>query len=448
MKVSREDKDALNAVIRVDVAQADYKDAVDKSLSNIRKNANIPGFRKGMVPASVIGKQYGTMALAEEVNKLVNTAVDEYIRKEKLDIFGQPLPVPQDIDWEKGGDLSFQFEIGLIPAVKVRPEDAAKKVVSYRIKVSPEYIDDHIASVAKRFGKVSEVPAVEKNSDVVVNIEARDKDGNLYQPGAYKEGVVIVADMKNAKNFIGKKVGDAVEVSPKDFKSVTRLSQFIGKSADECSDFADTLVLTITRISNVEPHPLDKELFERLYGEGTVADQAAFRQKVQDEAEAAFRTETDSQMMNDTIDYLIENTKFDLPLDFLRRWLMASAEKPMTDQDAEQQMADSEKGLRYQLIETKLLMDAGVRIDYPMIQQRAKDLIRMQMAQYGQAGMTDEQLDPIVERVLKNREEVGRIQSMIIREKLMDIFKEKVPYKVKEVTLDEFVKAVAGAKKK
>lgn len=115
MKVSREDKDALNAVIRVDVDQADYKDAVEKSLTNIRKNANIPGFRKGMVPASVIRKQYGTMALAEEVNKVVNAAVDDYLRKEKLDIFGQPLPVPQNIDWEKGGDFSFQFEIGLIP---------------------------------------------------------------------------------------------------------------------------------------------------------------------------------------------------------------------------------------------------------------------------------------------------------------------------------------------
>ena len=127
---------------------------------------------------------------------------------------------------------------------------------------------------------------------------------------------------------------------------------------------------------------------------------------------------------------------------------MASAEKPMTDQEAEQQMKDSEKSLRYQLIETQLLLDAGVRIDYAMIQQRAKDLLRMQMAQYGQAGMPDEQLDPIVERVLKNREEVGRIQNMLVREKLMDIFKEKVPYKVKEVTLDEFVKAVAAAKKK
>lgn len=448
MKVSRENKDALNAVIRLEVAEADYKEAVDKSLSNIRKNANVPGFRKGMVPASVIGKQYGAMALADEVNKLVNTALDEYIRKEQLDIFGQPLPVPQNIDWDKGGDFSFEFEIGLIPQVTVKPEDAAKKVTSYRIKISPEYIEDHIASLTKRFGKISEAEQVEKKSDVVVEIQARDKDGNLYQPGAYKEGVVIVADMKNAKNFIGKKVGETVEVAPKDFKSVTRLSQFIGKSADECQDFADTLVLTITRISNVEPHALDQELFDRVYGEGAVSDEAAFRQKIQDEAEAAFRTETDAQMMNDTIDYLIENTKFDLPLDFLRRWLMATAEKPMSEEEAEKQMKDSEKGLRYQLIETRLLMDAGVRIDYPMIEQRAKDLIRMQMAQYGQADMTDEQLAPIVERVLKNREEGSRIQSMIVREKLMDIFREKVPYKVKEVSLDEFVKAVAGAKKK
>ena len=448
MKVSRENKDALNAVIKVEVAQADYSQAVEKSLQNIRKNANIPGFRKGMVPASVIQKQYGAMTMAEEINKLVNNAVDEHIRNEKLDIFGQPLPLPQNIDWETAKDFSFEFEIGIIPQVTVKPEDASKKVVSYRIKVSPEYIDDHIASLAKRFGKMTETEAVEKKSDVVVTIEAKDKDGNLYQPGAYKEGVVIVEDMKNAKNFIGKKVGDVVEVSPKDFKSVTRLSQFLGKSADECEDFTDTLNLTITRISNVEPHALDKDLFDRLYGEGVIADEAAFRQKIQDEAEAAFRGETDAQMMNDTIDYLIENTKFDLPLDFLKRWMMATAEKPMTEEEADKQMKDSEKGLRYQLIETQLLMDNGVRIDYPMIEERAKALIRMQMAQYGQADMTDEQLSPIVERVLKNREEVGRIQSMIIREKLMEIFKEKVSGKQKEVTLDEFVKAVAGAKKK
>ena len=131
MKVSRENKDALNAVIKVEVAQADYSQAVEKSLQNIRKNANIPGFRKGMVPASVIQKQYGAMTMAEEINKLVNNAVDEYIRNEKLDIFGQPLPLPQNIDWETAKDFSFEFEIGIIPQVTVKPEDASKKVVSY-----------------------------------------------------------------------------------------------------------------------------------------------------------------------------------------------------------------------------------------------------------------------------------------------------------------------------
>lgn len=161
--------------------------------------------------------------------------------------------------------------------------------------MSDEYIDDHIASIAKRFGKITDMEAVDKKSDIVVKIEARDKDGNLYQPGAYKEGMIIVADMKNAKNFIGKKAGEVVEAAPKDFKSVTRLSQFIGKSADECEGFADTLVLTIDRISHVEPHALDKELFDRLYGEGAVADEAAFREKIRQEAENAFAAETDAR---------------------------------------------------------------------------------------------------------------------------------------------------------
>ncbi|MDD4820474.1 MAG: trigger factor, partial [Flavobacteriales bacterium] len=220
----------------------------------------------------------------------------------------------------------------------------------------------------------------------------------------------------------------------------------IGKSADECASFTAPLHLTIEKISNVEPHALDAELFGKIYGEGTVADEAAFRAKIQGEAEAAFATETDSQAMNDTVDFLIENTKFDLPLEFLKKWLMVAGEKQMSEEEAAKELENSEKGLRYQLIETEILAENGVRIEYADIVERAKALIRMQMAQYGQVDMKDEDLNPIVERVLKNKEEIGRLQSMIIREKMLAIFKEKVPYKTKEVTLEEFVKAIAKKK--
>ena len=447
MNISKENLDTLNAVIKIDIQEADYREKVDKSLENIRKNANVPGFRKGMVPAGVIKKQYGVSVLAEEVNKLLQSELDKYIQTENLAMFGQPLPkVQENIDWENARDFSFEFEVGLIPEVKLNLEGAAKKVTSYRIKVSPEYIEDHIASLAKRFGKITDVEKVEKASDVVVKIEAEGENGELFQPGAYKQGIVVVSDIKNAKNFVGKKVGDVVTASPKDFKSTTRLSQFIGKSADECENFDAPLHLTIEKISNVEPHALDKELFEKVYGPGSVETEEAFRDKIRGEAEAAFENETNSQLLNDTVDYLIENTKFDLPLDFLKRWVMVSGEKQLGEEEAAKEVESSEKGLRYQLIEAQILMDNDAKVDYTQIIERAKSLIRMQMAQFGQTDMKDEDLDPIVERILKNREDVGRIQSMIIREKMLDIFKTKIPYKTKEVTLDEFVKAIAKKK--
>lgn len=446
MNISKTNTDALNATITVQIAEADYRPSVEKALENMRKNATVPGFRKGMVPAGMIKKQYGVAATVEEVNKLVQTELDNYIRNEKLAIFGQPLPVAQqDIDWANAKDLSFDFEIGIIPEVKVDLA-AAKKVTKYTIKVSDEYINDHISSLTKRFGKITDVEKVEKISDVVVKIEAKGEGDELYQPGAYKQGIVVVADIKNAKNFVGKKVGDVVVAQPKDFKSTTRLSQFIGKSADECESFTDELHLTIEKISNVEPHALDQELFDKIYGEGVVKSEEEFRGKIVGEAESAFATETDSQVMNDTVDFLIENTKFDLPLDFLKRWLMATAEKPMSEEEAASEIENSEKGLRYQLIETQILADNNIRIEYNDIAERAKSLIRMQMAQYGQMEMSDDDLAPIVERILKNKEEVSRMQSMIIREKMLSIFKEQIAYKQKEVTLDEFVKAIAKRK--
>ncbi|MDD4819890.1 MAG: trigger factor family protein, partial [Flavobacteriales bacterium] len=206
MNISKENKDALNAVITVNVAEADYRANVDKALENMRKNANIPGFRKGMVPVAMVKKQYGVPAVVEEVNKLIQTSLDKYIQDEKLAIFGQPLPVSQDnIDWEKAKDFTFSFEIGIIPEVKVDLAAAGKKLTHYTIKVSDEYVNDHINSLTKRFGKITEIEKVEANSDVVVKIEA-EENGQMVQPGAYKQGIVVGSEMKDAKNWIGKAV--------------------------------------------------------------------------------------------------------------------------------------------------------------------------------------------------------------------------------------------------
>lgn len=440
MNITKENIDALNAVVKVDINAADYQDKVTKVLNDYRKQANIPGFRKGHVPMGMVKKQYGKSVMIDEVNKLLQEALNKFITEEKLDILGNPLPKAQDdFNWD-ASDFSFEFELGLAPEFSV-DLTAKNKVKAYKVVATDSLIDDEVKNIQTRYGKMSKLDEVTEEANVTGTFVNEEKEIN-------KKGTFKVEDLKGKRNqnkLVGAKVGDVIELKTKKlFDDNNKLQFIVGVNAEEVEDIDVTVSFTIEEITKTDLADLDKELFDKVIPDGSVTTVTELRDKIKEDAEKQFQQQADQQLLVAVQEYLIENTKFDLPAEFLQRWLQTAGEKELTADEAIEEYKKSEKGLRYQLIEGKLMTENDVNVDYQELVDFAKGFIRQQMAQFGNMNPEEKELDDIAGRILQNKDEAQRLQSQLISQKMLDLFKEKMTFKTKEVTYEDFIKEVYG----
>lgn len=440
MNITRENVDALNAIVTVAVAKEDYSDKVAKILSDYRKNANIPGFRKGTVPMSVIQKQYGKAVLLDEVNKLLQKSLNDYLVEEKLDILGNPLPkVTEDFNWDKE-DYTFEFELGLAPEFKV-DLTSKTKVTRFNIVADETMLNEQIERIQKQYGKLIPQDKIEAGFDVsgtFFNEEKGIENRTTFALDIFK-------DKKTAKEFMGKKVGDVVVLNTKGlFDDDHKLMDYFKVSHDDVHGLDIDVNFTIEEINATELAELNQELFDKLFGEGKVKSVEELKAKIKEDAESQFTQQADQKFLNDVTESLIDNTKFDLPADFLKKWIQNAGENPLTADQAEEEYEKSEKGLRYQLIEGKVIVENNLQTTFEELKTFTGDLIKKQMAQFGQMNPTDEEVEGIVARVLSNQEEIKRLSEQIMSEKMINLYKEKVPAKVKEVSYQDFIKEMYG----
>ncbi|MBP1838328.1 trigger factor [Formosa algae] len=442
MNITRENIDALNAVVKVDIAKEDYSDKVEKILTDYRKTANIPGFRKGHVPMGMVKKQYGKAVLVDEVNKLLQDALNKYLTEEKLDVLGQPLPKAQDgIDWDAEA-FSFEFELGLTPEfdVELKGKDA---ITQYNIVADDKMIDEQIERIQKQYGKLIPQDAIEDDSEITGTFKNEEKE--------IENTVTLTLDKlkgkANTKKFVGAKVGDVITLKTKGLYSDDHdLMNALKVSHDEAHGLDIEVTFTISEINKREAADLDQELFDKLFGEGTVKSVTELKDKIKEDAEKQFVQQADQKLLNDVTEYLVDNTKFDLPAEFLQKWIQAAGETPLDDAAAKEEYEKSEKSMRYQLIEGKLITANDIQISIDDIKDHAKTMIKAQMAQFGQLNPSEQELDDIAARVLGNQEEARRISEQIVSQRLLDVYKEKANLEVKEVTYENFVKEVYGDK--
>lgn len=440
MNITREQIDALNAVVTVAVTKDDYKQKVDKVLQDYRKNANIPGFRKGAVPMGHIVKQYGKAVLLEEVNKILQTSLNDYLVAEKLDILGNPLPkVTEDFNWD-ADDFSFEFELGLAPEFSV-DLGAKNKVVKYNITADETMLTEQVERIQKQFGKLVSKEKSEEGDDIRGVFTNEEKGINAE--------ATITSDIFKAKTtgkkFLGKKVGDVVTVSTKGlFDDDHKLMDYLKVGHDDVHGLDIEVNFTIEEINTSEPAELNQELFDKLFGEGVVTSLEQLKEKIKEDAEQQFGSQADQKFLNDVTESLIENTKFDLPSEFLVKWLQTAGETPLTTEEAEAEFKKSEGGLRYQLIEGKVITENGLQITFDDLKAYTSEVIKKQMAQFGQLDPSDADVENIVARVLSNKDEVKRLSEQVMSEKMLNLFKEKVKFKTKDVTYQEFVKEMYG----
>lgn len=440
MNITREQVDALNAVVTVAITKDDYKQKVDKVLENYRKTASIPGFRKGAVPMSLIHKQYGRAVLLEEVNKILQGSLNDYLAKEKLDILGNPLPkITEDFNWD-ADDYSFEFELGLAPEFSV-DLSAKNKIVKYKIVADDAMLDEQIERIQKQYGKLISKEKIEEGDDISGTFTNEEKGID----STVNFTTAVFKDKKAAKKFIGKKAGDVVTVSTKGlFDDDHKLMDFLKVSHDDVHGLDIEVDFLIDEVNTSEKAELNQELFDKLFGEGVVTTVEQLKEKIKEDAEQQFATQSDQKFLNDVTESLVENTKFDLPEAFLIKWLQSAGQTPLTTEEAEAEFKKSENGLRYQLIEGKVMAENNLQITFEDLKAYTSEVIRKQMAQFGQMNPTDADVDGIVARVLSNKDEVKRLSEQVMSEKMLNLFKEKVKFKEKEVTYQDFIKEMYG----
>jgi trigger factor len=440
MKITKEQVDALNAVITVVVSKEDYAWNVDKVLANHKKTANIQGFRKGEVPMSLIKKQYGKAVLLEEVNKVLQKSLNDYLGKERLDLLGNPLPrVKEEMDWT-AEEFTFEFEIGLAPEFNV-DLNSKTSLTKFEIVADEEMLNEQVVRIQKQYGKLTPQEKVAEDFTLRGTFTNEEKNIN----NTTNITLDIFNDKKTAKLFIDKKVGDVVTLETKGlFDDDHKLMDFLKVAHDDVHGLDVPVNFTIEEINSIEKADLTQELFDKLFGDGAVSSVEELKAKIKEDAELQFAQQADQKFLNDAIESLIDNTKFDLPKEFLKKWIQSAGQNPLTAEQAEEEFVKSEKGLRYQLIEGKIIASNNLQIKFEDLKAHTADLIRKQMAQFGQMNPTNEEVEGVVARVLSNQDEAKSLSEQVMSVKMLDLFKEKLSAKSKKVSYQEFVKEMYG----
>ena len=432
MNITRENIDALNAVVKVDIAKEDYSDKVEKILTDYRKSANIPGFRKGHVPMSLVKKQYGKAVLVDEVNKLLQDAIGKYLVEEKLDVLGNPLPKPQDdLDWDADA-FSFEFELGLAPEFDVKLK-GKKSLTYYNIVADAEMIDTQIENIQKQYGKIISQDQVEDNSELTGKFV--NSEENIENVATFS--VDKIKGKANLKQFIGAKVGDIITLKTKNLFNVDYgLTTYLKVDHQVAKDLNVEVTFEVSEINHRELADLDQELFDKLFGSKVVTSVTELKEKIKADSEKQFAQQGDQKLLNDVTEYLVESTKFDLPAEFLQKWMQTAGEEPMTEEQAKEEYEKSEKSMRYQLIEGKIIADNELQVQFDELKSYAMDMIKGQMAQFGQMNPTEKELEDIAARIMSNQDEVKRISDQLMSQKLLNLYKAEANLKAKEINAD------------
>ena len=437
MNISKTDIDKLNAVVNISIDKKDYEQKVHTILKDYRKKANIPGFRKGHVPFGMIKKQYEKAVIADEVNKLIQENLDNYIKKEKLELLGNPIPKEKNnsIDWNHG-NMQFEFELGLAPKFEIKLE-VLKKVTHYEIEPDKKMIDEQINHIQNQYGKIKAKKKIEKGFEI--NAQFKNEEINLDRMANFS--MKDIKSRKAIKLLNESEVGTNLNLPSKGlFIDNTTAKRVLGLDEENLKKLSKLdLTLEIKEVNERIPAEINQDLFDKLYKPGTVKSEKELKDKIKEGLQAQFKPQSNQKLMNDISETIVEKTKFKLPSDFLKKWIRSSGKEPMSEEEAIDEYNKSEKGLRYQLIEGKIISDNNLKMTFEELKEFTETLIKKQMSQYGQTP-EKEKLDEIVSNVLSNKEETKRISNQLMGDKLLQFFIEKAPLKRKKVAFDAFIK--------
>jgi trigger factor len=446
MNITRENIDDLNAILKVKIDKPDYEEKVETVLKDYRKKATIKGFRPGMVPIGLIKKMYGRAVQIDEINKVVTESIQKYITDEKLEILGDPLPKADEqekIDFETQQDFTFSFELGLTPAIELKLSKK-NKVNQYEIIIDEKMRNDYLENYTRRYGELKKAELTEEKDVIKGKIEAIDNDGNVRPDGPSVDetslGIDIIKDKKIKKEFIGKGIGDSIDFDlKKAYPNDTEIAGILHKKKEEVENLEGNYRFIINDISRFYPAVAGKELYDKIFGEGIINSEEDFMKKIEEEIAANLKRESDFKLMMDIKSLAMEKTDFQLPEEFLKRWLLRVNEKT-TEEQIDKEFDSFRKDLKWQLIRNKVARDNEVKISEEELQKEAENITRYQFQQYGLFYATEEQIANYAKETLKREEDAKRIADKILEEKVIILVKDLVKLETKDITVEEFNK--------
>lgn len=444
--ITRENIGLLNDKLTVTLTKEDYLNGFETSLKKYAKTANIPGFRKGMVPTGLVKKMYGQGVFSEEVLRKVEQEMNAYMAKEQIDIFAQPLPLENDadkLDMNKLSDYVFSFEIGLKPDFEVTLSKF--EATRYVVTVTDAMIDEEIARLQTRFGKMTEPETVTSEDNVLnVTFTETDSKGNPIENGVSKDNSVLVKYFaeKFRKNLMGKKKDDVVLLQIKkafEDKEAETILADLGLTKDDADKYFNLL---ITKVGLVEKAALDEELFKQVYpGNDNIKSEADLRNEIKAEIEKYYAQSARNQVQDQIYHYLVDHVNMELPENFLKRWLQNGGEKPKTAEEAEAEYPSFAKQLKWTLISSKLSQDNKIEV----LPEDIRNFAKMQLFSYmgnqlGALGDNQQWIDDYANRMMQDKKFVEDSYHRINAEKLFDALESQVKAKDESISADDFAK--------
>ena len=446
MNVSMQNVDKVSALLTVNIEKADYQEKVEKLLKKYRQQVNMPGFRKGMVPMSLIKKQFGKSAMAEEVDKLMQDAVNNYIRENKVNMLGMPLPNDekmQTIDFDTQENFEFVFDIALAPEFKaeVSEQDA---IDFYTITVSDEMVNSQVDMYAQRAAKYEKVEEYADRDMVKGLLAELDENGNTKEGGIQVEGAVMMPSyMKNDEQkaiFATAKVNDVLVFNPNAaFEgNEAELSSLLKIKREEVAEMKSNFSFQIEEITRAVPAALTQELFDQVFGEGAVSSEEEFRGKIKEGIAAQFLADSNYKFLLDARTYLMNKVgKLEFP-DALLKKIMLMNNEDKGESFVEENYEKSLEELTWHLIKEQLVEAFEIKVEQVDVLEMAKENTRMQFAQYGMMSIPEEMLENYAKEMLKKKENVEGLVNRAVETKLAAALKGKVALNNKEVSMEEF----------
>jgi trigger factor len=452
--VTRENIGLLNDKITVKVAKEDYLPSFEKALKNYSKQANMPGFRKGMVPAGLIRKMHGQSVFVDEVLRTVEKQLSDYMVNEKLEIFAQPLPLPENdsrqLDFNSPNEYAFAFEIGLKPDYKVA-DLASASLPFFKINVTEEMVKEEIDRLQLRNGNMTEPESVTGDDNVLnVTFTEVDAEGNAVEGGVTKDNSLLVKYFAESfrPSLIGAKKDDVVTIQLSqafDAKEREWILGDLGFAKDDAAAADKNFKLTITKVGLVEKAPLDENLFKAVFAGKEIADESAFREAIKEDIQAQLDSQSRNQLYDGIYHYLLDNTQINFPETFLKRWMQNSSEQQKSAEDAEKEYPSFSGSLKWTLIVDQLVKDNNIEIQQDDIRDFAKAQLFSYMGNMNMGQLDTEQpwVNDYVERMMKDRKFVEDSYHRIQTDKVFGFAESKVGKVEKPISLEDFQKMQA-----